>query len=85
VQINDKHIEVIVKQMLKRVVVEEPGDTDFLVGERVAKTIFARRNQAVIRDGGTPARATYSIGYYKIVFEHETLFLLPHSRRRHAY
>jgi DNA-directed RNA polymerase subunit beta' len=56
VQINDKHIEVIVKQMLKRVVVEEPGDTDFLVGEQVAKTIFTRRNEAVIRDGGTPAR-----------------------------
>jgi DNA-directed RNA polymerase subunit beta' len=56
VQINDKHIEVIVKQMLKRVVVEEPGDTDFLVGEQVAKTIFARRNEAVVRDGGTPAR-----------------------------
>jgi DNA-directed RNA polymerase subunit beta' len=56
VQINDKHIEVIVKQMLKRVVVEDPGDTDFLVGEQVAKTIFTRHNQAVIRDGGTPAR-----------------------------
>jgi DNA-directed RNA polymerase subunit beta' len=56
VQINDKHIEVIVKQMLKRVVIEESGDTDFLVGEQVAKTIFARRNQAVIGDGGTPAR-----------------------------
>lgn len=56
VQINDKHIEVIVKQMLKRVVVEDAGDTDFLVGEQVAKTIFARRNDAVIRDGGTPAR-----------------------------
>jgi DNA-directed RNA polymerase subunit beta' len=56
VQINDKHIEVIVRQMLKRVVVEEPGDTDFLVGEQVAKTIFTRRNQAVVRDGGTPAR-----------------------------
>jgi DNA-directed RNA polymerase subunit beta' len=56
VQINDKHIEVIVKQMLKRVVVEEPGDTDFLVGEQVAKTIFARRNQAVMQEGGAPAR-----------------------------
>ncbi len=56
VQINDKHIEVIVKQMLKRVVIEDPGDTDFLVGEQVAKTIFARRNQAVVRDGGNPAR-----------------------------
>jgi DNA-directed RNA polymerase subunit beta' len=56
VQINDKHIEVIVKQMLKRVVVEDTGDTDFLVGEQVAKSIFTRRNGAVIRDGGTPAR-----------------------------
>jgi DNA-directed RNA polymerase subunit beta' len=42
--------------MLKRVVVEDPGDTDFLVGEQVAKTIFARRNQAIIQEGGTPAR-----------------------------
>jgi DNA-directed RNA polymerase subunit beta' len=56
VQINDKHIEVIVRQMLKRVVVEEAGDTDFLVGEQVAKTIFARRNQATVDEGGTPAR-----------------------------
>jgi DNA-directed RNA polymerase subunit beta' len=56
VQINDKHIEVIVKQMLKRVVVDDPGDTEFLHGEQVAKTIFARRNQAVMQEGGTPAR-----------------------------
>ncbi|MGQ4807753.1 DNA-directed RNA polymerase subunit beta' [Candidatus Entotheonellaceae bacterium PAL068K] len=56
VQINDKHLEVIVKQMLKHVVVVEPGDTDFLVGEQVAKTIFTRRNQAVQHDGGIPAR-----------------------------
>ena len=55
VQINDKHIEVIVKQMLKRVVVEEPGDTEFLVGEQVAKTIFSRRNQAIVAEGGGPA------------------------------
>lgn len=56
VQINDKHIEVIVKQMLKRVVIEEPGDTEFLVGEQVAKTIFNRHNQAVMEEGGSPAR-----------------------------
>jgi DNA-directed RNA polymerase subunit beta' len=56
VQINDKHIEVIVKQMLKRVVIEDPGDTDFLVGEQVAKTIFNRHNQAIIKEGGGPAR-----------------------------
>jgi DNA-directed RNA polymerase subunit beta' len=56
VQINDKHIEVIVKQMLKRVVIEDSGDTDFLVGEQVAKTIFNRHNQAIVQEGGTPAR-----------------------------
>ena len=86
VQINDKHIEVIVKQMLKRVVVEEPGDTDFLVGEQVAKTIFARRNQAVIRDGGTPARGKpILIGYYKILFQHRELYfccLIPGNDTR---
>ena len=54
VQINDKHIEVIVRQMLKRVVVEEAGDTDFLVGEQVAKTIFARRRIS----GGTWSRSS---------------------------
>jgi DNA-directed RNA polymerase subunit beta' len=56
VHINDKHIEVIVKQMLKRVVIEDPGDTDFLVGEQVAKTIFNRHNQAIMQEGGSPAR-----------------------------
>jgi DNA-directed RNA polymerase subunit beta' len=56
VHINDKHIEVIVKQMLKRVVIEDPGDTDFLVGEQVAKTIFNRHNQAIMKEGGGPAR-----------------------------
>src|SRR2546425_7684284 len=42
--------------MLKGVVGEEPGDIVFLVGERVEKTIFARRNHAVMQEGGTPAR-----------------------------
>ena len=55
VQINDKHIEVIVKQMLRRVVVEEPGDTEFLVDEQIAKTIFSRRNQAIKDEGGRAA------------------------------
>ena len=37
VTINDKHIEVIVRQMMRRLVIEEPGDTDLLVGEQVAR------------------------------------------------
>ncbi|MFQ5913400.1 MAG: DNA-directed RNA polymerase subunit beta' [Nitrospinota bacterium] len=57
VTINDKHIEVIVRQMLKRLVIEDPGDTDFLVGEQVTKEVFAAKNESVKTEGGTPATA----------------------------
>ncbi len=57
VSINDKHIEVIVRQMLKRVQIETVGDTGFLVGEHVDKILFNGENQRVIRAGGTPATA----------------------------
>jgi DNA-directed RNA polymerase subunit beta' len=56
VTINDKHIEAIVRQMMRRLVIEDPGDTDFLVGEQVAKELFAEKNNEVIRNGGQPAR-----------------------------
>ncbi|HEX9756814.1 MAG TPA: DNA-directed RNA polymerase subunit beta' [Nitrospiria bacterium] len=55
VSINDKHIEVIVRQMLRRVKVEEPGDADFLIGSQVDKFVFAEENEKVIANGGTPA------------------------------
>ncbi|MFQ5893972.1 MAG: DNA-directed RNA polymerase subunit beta', partial [Nitrospinota bacterium] len=55
VNIHDKHIEVIVRQMLKRVVVEDAGDTDFLVGEQVSKTTFKKINDQVQAEGGSPA------------------------------
>ncbi len=58
VTINDKHIEVIVRQMLRHVQVEEPGDTDLLVGEQVTKKQFNQKNQEVIKGGGKPAQAT---------------------------
>ena len=57
VTINDKHIEVIVRQMLRRLVIEEPGDTDFLVGEQVTKDIFNARNKEVEAEKGKPATA----------------------------
>jgi len=47
VSINDKHIEVIVRQMLKKVRVEDPGDTGFLIGEQVDKFAFMDRNDHV--------------------------------------
>ena len=55
VKINDKHIEVIVRQMLRRVRVKDVGDTDFLVGEQVEKVIFERTNASDAR-GGQAAR-----------------------------
>ncbi len=57
VKINDKHIEVIVRQMLQKVEVMEPGDTTFLVGELVDRMEFAETNAAVELDGGAPAFA----------------------------
>jgi DNA-directed RNA polymerase subunit beta' len=57
VAINDKHIEVIVRQMLRRVRIKDVGDTNFLIDEQVEKYIFERENQRVIERGGKPAVA----------------------------
>jgi DNA-directed RNA polymerase subunit beta' len=56
VRINDKHIEVIVRQMLRRVTVTDPGDTNFLLDEQVEKHIFEEENERVIVAGGQPAK-----------------------------
>jgi len=55
VKINDKHIGVIVRQMLNKVSIVNPGDTNFLEGESVDKQLFRRENEQVIRAGGDPA------------------------------
>ena len=57
VKINDKHIEVIVSQMLRKVEVTQPGDTTFLVGEQVDRDVFEEENAKVIAEGGNPAVA----------------------------
>jgi DNA-directed RNA polymerase subunit beta' len=57
VAINDKHIEVIVRQMLRRVRIKDVGDTNFLIDEQVEKYIFERENQRVIEKSGKPAVA----------------------------
>jgi DNA-directed RNA polymerase subunit beta' len=51
VKINDKHIEVIVRQMLKRVRITDPGDSDFLMGEHVEKYRFEESNQKLLDEG----------------------------------
>ncbi|MGL4615174.1 MAG: DNA-directed RNA polymerase subunit beta', partial [Shewanella sp.] len=58
VKINDKHIEVIVRQMLRRVVIENPGDTTYIQGEQVERSEVLNTNEAAQRDGKIPA--TYS-------------------------
>jgi len=55
VDINDKHIEVIVRQMLSKIKIEESGDTDMLPGSLVSKHQFDEENQAIIDEGGVPA------------------------------
>jgi len=57
VTINDKHIEIIVRQMLRKVRVEDPGDTGFLAGSQVDKFVFAEENEKVVAQGGSPAVA----------------------------
>ncbi|HVJ15531.1 MAG TPA: DNA-directed RNA polymerase subunit beta' [Polyangiaceae bacterium] len=57
VTINDKHIEAIVRQMLRRVRIKEVGDTNFLIDEQVEKHIFERENARILERGGQPAVA----------------------------
>ncbi|MCW2316497.1 DNA-directed RNA polymerase subunit beta' [Rhodoblastus acidophilus] len=58
VSINDKHIEVIVRQMLQKVDIVDPGDTDYLPGEQVDKIEMDEINEKVIDEGGKPATGT---------------------------
>jgi DNA-directed RNA polymerase subunit beta' len=55
VSIHDKHIELIVRQMLRRVLVAEPGDAPFLPGERVDNRAYAEVNRELVQDGKRPA------------------------------
>jgi DNA-directed RNA polymerase subunit beta' len=58
VKINDKHIEVIVRQMLRRVVVESVGDSNYIAGEQVERSEILNTNEALQRDGKVPATFT---------------------------
>jgi DNA-directed RNA polymerase subunit beta' len=57
VKINDKHIETIVRQMLRKVRIKDVGDTTFLPGEQADKPTFEAENQRVMQSGGAPATA----------------------------
>ncbi len=57
VTINDKHIEVIIRQMLRWVKVEEVGDTELLVDEQIDKFVFQEENEKIVKKSGKPAKA----------------------------
>jgi DNA-directed RNA polymerase subunit beta' len=57
VEINDKHIEIIVRQMLRKVRIVDPGDTRFLWGDQIDKVTFEEENKRVAEAGGKPAEA----------------------------
>jgi DNA-directed RNA polymerase subunit beta' len=58
VRINDKHIELIISQMLKKVKIEDSGDSKFLIGEQINRIAFKKANDEIIKKKGKPAQAT---------------------------
>ena len=58
VEINDKHIEIITRQMLRKVKIIDPGDTDFLWDDQVERTTFERANREIVEQGGKPAEGS---------------------------
>ncbi len=58
ISINNKHLEIIIRQMLKKVKIEDPGDTDFPIGAVVDAIEFEHKNLLAINDGKKPAHAT---------------------------
>jgi DNA-directed RNA polymerase subunit beta' len=73
VEINDKHIEVIIRQMLRKVRITEPGDTEFLWGEQVEKYHFQEVNEKAIAEGRQPAvAAPVLLGITKASLETES-------------
>jgi DNA-directed RNA polymerase subunit beta' len=58
VDINDKHVEVIARQMMRKLTVLEAGDAEFLPGQLVDRFVFAEANELVIAEGGEPAQAS---------------------------
>ncbi len=58
VEINDKHIELIVRQMLKKIIIDEAGDSGFLPGSQVDTIDFTEVNEKLVEEGKTPATGT---------------------------
>ena len=58
VRIDDKHIEILIRQMMRKVQVENPGDSDFLPTDIVSRSVFQAKNKEIVARGGRPASAS---------------------------
>ena len=73
VEINDKHVEIIIRQMMQKVRITESGSTDYLPGEQLDRTEFDRVNREMIEKGGKPAEAEpILLGITKAALETES-------------
>ncbi len=73
VEINDKHVEIIIRQMMQKVRISDSGNTDMLVGEQLDRTEFERINHETILRGGNPAKADpILLGITKAALETES-------------
>ena len=86
VTINDKHIEIIVRQMLRKVRIDQPGDTELLPTELIDRLDFEEVNNRVLAEGGEPATAqTVLLGVTKASLNTSSAsWRRPPSRRRPA-
>jgi len=86
VDINDRHIELIVRQMSRKVRVIEPGDTDFLIGDRVDRIHFKAVNDALVDQGKRPAVAKQTLqGSPWPLWALRALFQLRRSKRQPVF
>ena len=83
VKINDKHIEVIVRQMLRRVEIADPGETTFITGEQAERAEVFEENEKAEKEGKKPAvYANMLLGITKASLSTDSFISRPRSRRR---
>ena len=87
IDINDRHIELIVRQMLRKVRIVDPGDTDFLIGDRVDRIHFKTVNSAYASRRQKSCDGKTSIdGYYPgITWVQKALFQQLHSKKQREF
>ena len=86
IDINDKHVELIIRQMMSKVRIVDAGDTDFLIGDRIDKIHFMTVNSLIKEEGKRPARAKPVFnGDYTVFIRNRKLYFSSIVSRYNAY